>query len=450
MAEATSNEQTQHAFQAEVSRVLSLVINSLYSNKEVFLRELVSNAADALDKLRFKALTDKSLLQGDTELKVRIIPDKEAGTLTIWDNGIGMTEAELVENLGTVAHSGSAAFLEQLAERKGDVELIGQFGVGFYSAYLVADEVEVISLAAGETKAVRWASKGQDGFVTGPAERETRGTSIVLHLKESHREYLELWTLRSLVSRYSDFVSYPIELPTFTAAGDEDEEKAEEAPAFEQVNQASALWRRPESEVSEEQYKEFYSHISHDWEAPLTRTHFTIEGTQQFTGLLYIPSRPPFDLFASGQSRGLRLHVKRVFVMDECEDLLPPWLRFLRGVVDSDDLPLNVSRETLQDSRVIKVIRKQVVKKALDMIEALAVDNPDGFETFWTHFGAVLKEGFHYDPEHKNRLAKLLRFKTSKGEGLVSLDQYVNRMPVAQPAIYFVQGLNAERLAKSP
>ena len=433
---------TEHAFQAQVSEVLSLVINSLYSHPEVFLRELLSNASDALDKERFLALTSPD---GSGEpLRIRLTPDEAQKTLIIDDNGIGMDEAELIKNLGTIAHSGSREFLTQLKEKK-DVSLIGQFGVGFYSAYLVADRVEVISKKRGTSQAQRWRSDGKSGFTTEPAEREGRGTSVILHLKEEHVDFLKPWRLRELVARYSDYIGYPIEL-----AAKSDKEGEDGALKFERVNQASALWQRRPAEVSDEQYSEFYKHLTHDWEEPLARRHFRVEGAQEFTGLLFIPKRPPFDMFSPEERHGVRLHVKRVFIMDDCKELLPRWLRFVRGVVDSEDLPLNVSREILQDSKLVRIIRKQVVKHVLDMMEELAEKRAEDYATFWKNYGAVLKEGLHFDPEYKDRLAKLLRYESSRGEGMTSLSDYVKRMPEGQKAIYYLYGPSLRTVASSP
>jgi molecular chaperone HtpG len=438
-------EPVRHSFQAEVSQVLNLVIHSLYSNKEIFLRELVSNASDALDKRRFAALEQPGLLEDGEVLKIRIIPDAAAGTLTIWDNGIGMTEAELTKNLGTIAWSGSREFLKNLKQAEGGQalpQLIGQFGVGFYSAYLVADRVTVTSRAAGQTAAVRWESTGEDGFTVEPAERDSVGTSVVLHLKAEQREYLELGRLRQLVQRYSDYVAHAIELPKSN-----DEKAAQE---FEAVNRASALWQRSPKEVSEEQYTEFYKHLSHDWEAPLGHRHFQIEGTQMFTGLLFVPGRAPFDLFDAEAEHGLRLHVRRVFVMENCEDLTPRWLRFLRGVIDSEDLPLNVSRETLQDSRVVKAIKKQVVHQALELLSEIARERAEDYEKFWRAFGIVLKEGLYFETESKEKLEKLVRFESSSLGKLVSLDDYVAAMPEGQAAIYYALGPSQKVAASSP
>ena len=445
---ATKEEAVKHDFQAEVTQVLNLVINSLYSNKEIFLRELVSNAADALDKLRFEAISKPELLDGDTELRIRITFDADAGTLSIWDNGIGMTEEELVQNLGTIAHSGSRDFLAQLKEAADaqDLNLIGQFGVGFYSGYLVADEVTVITRPAGQENAFRWHSDGTESFVISPAKRDLRGTTVTLKLKEEHKDYANRWQIQSLVGKYSDYVSHPIEM--LSAGKGEDGEDAE--PGFETVNQASALWQRDKEDITEEQYTEFFKHLAHDWEPPIGHAHFKIEGTQLFTGLLFLPKRPPFGLFDPDMNHGLRLHVKRVFVVEDCKELLPKWLRFMRGVIDSDDLPLNISRETLQDSRIVQTMRKQVVKKTLDLLDDVAENRPADYLEVWANYGAVLKEGLHFEPEHKDRLVKLIRYESTKGEGLVSLADYVERMPEGQDKIYYAYGPNRKLLENSP
>lgn len=429
-----------HKFQAEVNQVLHLVIHSLYSHREIFLRELISNASDALDKLRFRAITEPELLRDEPALEIRIVPDERAGTLTVEDTGIGMTHDELVENLGTVAHSGSRALIEQLRKQgKDDLQLIGQFGVGFYSAYLVADRVEVVSRAAGQSQAWKWSSDAHDTFTVEPAERGTRGTAVTLYLKSEHREFLQPWRLRELITRYSDYVSHPIKLAV---------SKNDTTP--ETVNRASALWQRPRSEITSEQYEEFYKHLTHSDEAPLAYTHFKVEGGQQFAGLLFIPRSRPFDLDWPRGRRGVRLYVKRVFVMEDCEQLLPQWLRFVRGVVDSDDLPLNVSREMLQDSAVVRAIRKQVVRKTLDLLDELARERPSDYETFWRTFGAVLKEGLSLEWEHRDRLAELVRYDSSREAGLTSLADYVSRMPAEQEAIYYILGESTKAVARSP
>ena len=443
------SEKQVHQFQAEVNQVLRLVINSLYRHREVFLRELISNASDALDRLRFRAIREPDLLPSGETLRVRLIIDRKAGTLTVEDNGIGMTAEELQKNLGTIAWSGSRDYLEQLqqaqeAEDKG-LQLIGQFGVGFYSAYLVADRVVVVSRAAGADAAHRWSSDAKDDFTIEPVEQAERGTSVTLHLKEDQRQYLDGFRIRQLVAQYSDYVSHPIEM-----AEDETSEDQTGQPKFRAINTASALWQRPANEVKDEQYEEFYKHLTHDWEGPLAWRHFHIEGTQMFTGLLFIPRRPPFDLFDPNPHHGVRLHVQRVFVMDEAEELVPRWLRFVRGVIDSEDLPLNVSREVLQDSRAARTIQQQVVGRTLDLLDELAKDRPDDYARFWEAFGAVLKEGFHLEPGRKERLAELVRYHTSAGDDLTSLDEYVERMPEGQPAIYYAAGLERRLVERSP
>ncbi|HKU41159.1 MAG TPA: molecular chaperone HtpG [Polyangiales bacterium] len=436
-----------HRFEAEVSQVLSLVINSLYSNKEVFLRELISNAADALDKLRFEALGKPALIPEGHTPHIRLIPDEHAKTLTIYDNGIGMSEESLRKDLGTVARSGSKELVERLraAEQKHDLKLIGQFGVGFYSGYLVADRIEVISRAAGSDQAFKWSSDGKESFSIEPSERDEIGTSVVLHLKPEQEEYAKEWRLRALVERYSDFVSQPIEMKVVRKP-----KEGEVEVKFEPINKASALWMRSEKDVSDDQYNEFYKHLTHDWEPPFARLHFHVEGTQMFTGLLYIPKRPPFDLGNPEWKHGVRLYVRRVFIMDNCEELLPRWLRFVRGVIDSDDLPLNVSRELLQDSATVKTIKKQVVRRVLDLLNKLSTDKPDEYLEFWSKFGPVLKEGLHFEPQQAEKIAPLLRYESSASDKLTSLAEYVKRMPEGQSKIYYAQGPNRQLLLASP
>lgn len=433
---------TRHEFQAEVSQVLRLVIHSLYSNKEIFLRELVSNASDALDRRRFLAIGQPELLGDGEKLRIRLIPDPAAGTLTIWDNGVGMDEEELKRSLGTVAWSGSREFLERMkgaSEGQDLPKLIGQFGVGFYSAYLVAGRVTVTSRKAGSERAFRWDSTGEDGYTIEPAERESVGTSVVLHLRDDQREYLEPLRLRNLVRRYSDYIPYPIELVKEPSATDADI-----------VNRASALWHRQPKEVTREEYVEFYKHLTHDFEEPLAYRHFHIEGTTMFSGLVFVPKRAPFDLFDPEPRHGVRLHVRRVLVMEDAPELVPRWLRFVRGVIDSEDLPLNVSRELLQDSRLVKIIQKQIVHQTLDLLAEIARDRPADYETFFRTFGAVLKEGFHFDPEHKNQLARLCRFQSAARGAPIGLDEYVRAMPEGQPAIYYLTAASQKLAASSP
>ncbi len=454
-------EAKKHAFQAEVSQVLHLVVNSLYSNKEIFLRELVSNASDALDKLRFRALSEKDLLSEGEELKIQIIPDRERGTLTISDNGIGMSEADLVDQLGTIARSGTREFSAKLREaaeaKEKGAQLIGQFGVGFYSAFLVADRVEVISRAAGSEVAFRWESEAKEDFAVTEAERETRGTTLILHLKEDQKEFASPYRIKEIIRQHSDYVGHPIELVTEIPASEEGEEtKAAPETKTETINQASALWQRSPAEVDAEKYAEFYKHLAHDWEDPLTHKHFRVEGTQMFSGIVFLPRTARADLLDPRGEHGVRLHVRRILAMESCDELLPKWLRFVRGVVDSEDLPLNVSRETLQDSKQVKIIRKQVVSQALSMIEELAREKGEEYLKFWAQFGAVLKEGLHFEPENKDRLSQLLRYKTSyKAEGQeehpwVSLAEYVARMKPDQAGIYYIEGQNPEILLSSP
>ncbi|MCC6623412.1 MAG: molecular chaperone HtpG [Deltaproteobacteria bacterium] len=466
-----------HRFEAEVNQVLRLVIHSLYSNPEVFLRELVSNASDALDKLRFAALTEPALDDGQPR-RIRVSVDNEAGTITIADAGIGMSHDDLKKNLGTVAHSGSRALLSALEQAggKGGLNLIGQFGVGFYAAFLVADDVTVVSRAAGSSEAWRWSASmaGGDGGAAGqftlePATRDGAGTDVILHVRDDKKEFLSTWKLKDLIVRYSDYIAHPIELRVERWQKPEEGQAPATSPTFEweQVNRAKALWQRAPGEVPAEEYAEFYKHLTHDWEPPLGHIHFKVEGQKVFDGILFAPKRPPVDLYAWEQGHGVRLYVKRVFIMDEVKELLPMFLRFVRGVVDSDDLPLNVSRELLQDSALVRFIQKQVTKKALDMLERLATDKPLDYVAFWRGFGAVLKEGLHTAPEHRDRIAKLCRFRSTRtvdldaasAEGWVSLADYKARMVQADPgdeskkaqkAIYYVIAENERAAARSP
>ncbi len=432
-------------FQAEVRELLKLMIHSLYSNREIFLRELISNAADACDKLRFEALEDEALFEQDPELGIRIDIDREARTLTVTDNGIGMSREEVIENLGTIARSGTRRFLESLSgDRQKDARLIGQFGVGFYSAFIVADEVTVESRRAGFTKehGVRWTSRGEGDFSVENIEREARGTSVTLHLREGEDEFLDPFRIRGIVRKYSDHIPLPIRM-----------RKSEKDEEYEVVNNASALWARPRSEISDEDYREFYKYIAHDFEDPLAWTHNQVEGRHSYTSLLYIPSRAPFDIHDREHRHGIKLYVRRVFIMDDAEHLMPPYLRFVRGVVDSDDLPLNVSREILQHNRTIDVIRSASVKKVLGLLEELAKNEPDKYATFWKEFGRVFKEGPADDPGNRERIAGLLRFASTRTEGeqqTVSLDDYVGRMKEGQEAIYYLIAENLTAARNSP
>lgn len=435
----TATKKT-HSFQTEVKQLLHLMVHSLYSNKEIFLRELISNAADAADKLRFKALKDSSLYGEDSDLKIRITSDKEAKTLTITDNGIGMTEQEVINNLGTIAKSGTADFIQKLSgDQKKDSTLIGQFGVGFYSAFIVADKVTVQTRAAsaGINEAVIWESTGDGEFTIEHIEKESRGTSITLHLKEGEGEFLEESRLQNIIGKYSDHISLPVEMKK--AVNDDDKDAAE--PQFEAVNKATALWTRPKSEVTDEEYQEFYKHISHDFQDALTWSHNQVEGKQEYTNLLYIPSKAPFDLWNRDRSRGVKLYVQRVFIMDDAEQFLPIYLRFVRGLIDSNDLPLNVSREILQDSATTQSLRNATVSRVLKMLEQLAKKDKEKYQQFWDEFGQVLKEGTGEDFANKEKIAKLLRFSstnTDSKEQTVSLDDYIERMKPEQEKIYYI------------
>lgn len=439
-----SAENTEFTFKAEVNQVLDIVVHSLYSHREIFLRELISNASDALDKLRFQAVTDHEVLGDNADLGIQIFTNSEDRVLTVRDNGCGMTREEMIENLGTIAHSGTKRFSEALSSSgdEGGSDLIGRFGVGFYSSFLVADRVDVVSCAAGSTEAWRWSSAADGSFTMEAVSEETpRGTSIMLHLKEEESTYLDEYQIRKLVKQYSDYVGHTIELEVERdeTEGEGDDATTTKVVSFERINEGGALWKRPRNEITKEQYAEFYKHLTHDFEEPLAWDHFTIEGTQLFTGIIFIPKVRPFDLFDRDQKGGLRLHVKRVFIMDECDKLLPEWLRFVRGIVDSDDLPLNVSRELVQESRIVASIRKNVTKKVLDVLEEMAKERPDDYKAFWGNFGTVLKEGLHYDPSLSEKLAELIRFESSFGDH-TSLADYVERMMEGQKAIYYVTG----------
>ncbi|RMG28844.1 MAG: molecular chaperone HtpG [Gammaproteobacteria bacterium] len=432
-------------FQAEVRELLKLMIHSLYSNKEIFLRELVSNAADACDKLRFEALEDEALYENDPDLGIRIDVDSKARTLTVTDNGIGMSREEVIENLGTIAHSGTRRFLESLTgDRKKDANLIGQFGVGFYSAFIVADQVTVESRRAGYTRehGVRWTSKGEGDYTVESIEREARGTAVILHLREGEDEFLDPFRLRNIVRKYSDHIPLPIRM-----------KKSDDSDEYEVVNDASALWKRPRKEIQDEEYREFYKYIAHDFQDPLAWTHNQVEGRHSYTSLFYIPSHAPFDLYDREHRHGIKLYVRRVFIMDDAEHLMPPYLRFVRGVVDSDDLPLNVSREILQHNRTIDHIRNASVKKILGLLEDLAKNDPEKYATFWKAFGRVFKEGPADDPANRERIAGLLRFATTRTEGedqTVSLDDYLGRMKKGQDAIYYLIAENLTAARNSP
>ncbi|MES2671779.1 MAG: molecular chaperone HtpG [Pseudomonadota bacterium] len=444
-----------HAFQADVQQVLQLVIHSLYSNKDIFLRELVSNASDACEKLRFEAIADPALLEGGGDLAIDLAIDADARTLTIRDNGIGMSHDELMQNLGTVAHSGTRRFLDSIAAgQKVDAQLIGQFGVGFYSAFIVADSIAVTSRRAGHNEAWTWRSAGDGQFSIEPASADApRGTTLQLHLREDAGDYLQAWKLKSLVRTYSDHVGFPIRMakPAANTDDDDTETKAPETEEFETVNQASALWTRAKTELSDDDYKAFYKHVSHDFSDPLAWTHNRVEGNQNFTSLLFLPERAPFNFqYSRDERKGLKLYIKRIFIMDAAEQMLPAYLRFASGVVDSDDLPLNVSRELLQESRQVERIKGALTKRVLDMIEKIARDEPEKYTAFWEAFGATLKEGVAEDTANRERVLKLLRFPTTRSASAderVSLDDYIARMAGLQEEIYYItaDGWNTAR-----
>ncbi|AGG89735.1 molecular chaperone HtpG [Rhodanobacter denitrificans] len=437
-------------FEAEVAQVLHLVTHSLYSHKEIFLRELISNASDACDKLRFESIAKPELSAGDSELHIDVSWDPDARTVTVRDNGIGMNRNEVVANIGTIASSGTRRFLEAMSgEQKADARLIGQFGVGFYSAFVVADRVTVLSRRADAPagEGVKWESDGKGEYSLEPVELAERGTAVILHLKADEDEFLSRWQLRALITRYSDHVAFPIRMPT-----EKDDKPTDE---FETVNAASALWTKPKSEISDEDYQSFYKSLGHDFNDALAWTHNRVEGSQSFTTLLYIPSQPPFDLMMGGRDerKGLKLYIKRVFIMDAAEELLPNYLRFVRGVVDADDLPLNVSREILQHNRQLERIKAACVKRVLDLIEKLAKDEPEKFATFYKAFGNTLKEGISEDANNRERIAKLLRFTSTKGEGsqqTVALDDYIGRMAVGQDTIWYITADSYAAAAGSP
>ena len=454
-------------FKTEIQQLLNIIINSLYSHKDIFLRELISNASDAIDKLRFKSQTEPDILGDDAEFKIRIIADNDKNTLEVSDNGIGMSYDEVLENIGTIAKSGTADFLKALEQSKTrenvlTPELIGQFGVGFYSSFIVAEKVELITRAAGSDKAVRWESTGDGSFSIEETVKDSRGTRVILHLKKTEKDeenFTEEWTIRNIIKKHSDFVAYPVVM---------DVEKDEPIPEKEQVldkdnkpvsatrkvrleetlNSMKALWARDKKDVSDEEYKEFYKHLSHDWNDPLTHIHLRLEGTTEYTMLLYIPSKAPFDMFHYERKHGIQLYCKRVFIMDSCKELLPEYLRFVKGVVDAPDLNLNVSREILQQDRLVKNIRKNVIKKILELLAGM---DKEQYEKFYAEFGSVVKEGLHTDFENKDKIADLLRYKTSKsGDKFVSLQDYVSNMKAEQKEIYYITGDNLSTLINSP
>ncbi|MGM3161282.1 molecular chaperone HtpG [Dickeya undicola] len=445
--------QETRGFQSEVKQLLHLMIHSLYSNKEVFLRELISNASDAADKLRFRALSAPDLYEGDGELRVRVSINKEQRTLTISDNGIGMSRDDVIDNLGTIAKSGTKAFLESLgSDQAKDSQLIGQFGVGFYSAFIVADKVTVKTRVAGASadQGVFWESAGEGEYTIADIARAERGTEITLHLREGEDEFLDNWRVRSVISKYSDHIALPVEIESRTES---EEEGGEETVTWEKINKAQALWTRSKSEISDDEYHEFYKHIAHDFTDPLSWSHNRVEGKQEYTSLLYIPSQAPWDMWNRDHKHGLKLYVQRVFIMDDAEQFMPTYLRFVRGLIDSNDLPLNVSREILQDNRVTQSLRTALTKRVLQMLEKLAKDDSEKYQTFWRQFGLVLKEGPAEDGGNREAIAKLLRFATThtdSDEQNVSLDDYISRMVDGQDKIYYITADSYAAAKSSP
>ncbi len=446
----TMKGQETRGFQSEVKQLLHLMIHSLYSNKEIFLRELISNASDAADKLRFRALSQADLYEGDGELRVRVSFDKEKRTLTIADNGIGMTRDEAIDHLGTIAKSGTKAFLESMgSDQAKDSQLIGQFGVGFYSAFIVADKVTVRTRAAGASadEGVFWESEGAGEYTVADITKADRGTEITLHLREGEDEFLDDWRVRSIIGKYSDHIALPVEIET------REEKDGETLLGWEKINKAQALWTRSKSDVKDEEYNEFYKHIAHDFTDPLAWSHNRVEGKQEYTSLLYIPSQAPWDMWNRDHKHGLKLYVQRVFIMDDAEQFMPNYLRFVRGLIDSNDLPLNVSREILQDSRVTQNLRSALTKRVLQMLEKLAKDDGEKYQTFWKNFGLVLKEGPAEDSANQEAIAKLLRFAsthTDSSAQTVSLEEYVSRMKEGQEKIYYITADSYAAAKSSP
>jgi len=443
-------------FQAEVSQVLNLVIRSLYSNKEIFLRELISNASDAAEKLRFEALSDDGLYENDPELNIRISANENAGTITIEDNGIGMSRQEVAETIGTIASSGTKKFLEKMTgDQSADSQLIGQFGVGFYSAFIVADKVSLTTRRAGlgSEHGVKWVSTGEGSYTIENVDMPQRGTKITLHLREEDKEFAQSFRLRSIINKFSDHIAIPVEMLEELPPASEEDDKEQKTPQWEKVNKGTALWMRSKADITEEEYNDFYKSVSHDFENPLLNIHNRVEGKNEYTSLLFIPSRAPFDMWDREQKHGVKLYVKRVFIMDEADKLMPHYLRFVKGIVDSDDLPLNVSREILQHDKKIDSIRTANVKRILDSLEKLAKKDAEQYQSFWKEFGRVLKEGPAEDFANREKIAGLLRFSTTKSEGnqeTVSLDQYIDNMSEKQEKIYYITGDSLTSAKNSP
>lgn len=453
MSETVTNNKETRGFQSEVKQLLHLMIHSLYSNKEIFLRELISNASDAADKLRFQALSDAELYQGDAELGVKLNFDEESNTLTISDNGIGMSREDVIEHLGTIAKSGTADFFSKLSDDQSkDSQLIGQFGVGFYSAFIVADAVTVRTRAAGSkaSDGVQWHSAGEGDYTIEDVVKESRGTDIVLHMRDEGKEFLNEWRLREVIGKYSDHIGIPVSI--LTKVKDEEGKETEETK-WEQINKAQALWTRSKSDIKEEEYQEFYKHVSHDFSDPLTWSHNRVEGKNDYTSLLYIPSKAPWDMMNRDHKSGLKLYVQRVFIMDDAEQFMPSYLRFVRGLIDSNDLPLNVSREILQDNKVTQSLRSACTKRVLTMLERTAKNDEEKYQSFWKEFGQVIKEGPAEDMANKEKIAGLLRFASSdvdSSEQSVSLSKYIERMKDEQDKIYYLTADSYAAAKNSP
>ena len=456
---AVKTEKETLSFQAEVKQLLQLMIHSLYSNKEIFLRELISNASDACDKLRFEALTNDKLMESESELKIRVDFDKEAKTVTISDNGIGMNRQEVMDNIGTIANSGTKKFLENLSgDQAKDAQMIGQFGVGFYSTFIIADKVDLHTRRAGEDaeQGILWSSSGEGEYALENVSKDECGTTITMHLKEDEGEFLEAIRLRNIINKYSEHISLPIEMVKEIPPSTDDEKKDEDETVveeYEAVNKGSALWSRGKSEIKDDEYKEFYKTVSHDFDEPLSWLHNHVEGTQSYISLFYIPKKAPFDLYERDARRGIKLYVKRVFILDDSEQLMPSYLRFVRGVVDSADLPLNVSREILQKNKSIDSIRSASVKRILSMLDKMSKNDKEDYAVFWTEFGQVLKEGMAEDFANKDKIAKLLRFATTNSDSSTentSLDEYIERMKEGQDKIYYITGDSYKSIKNSP
>lgn len=454
--------KTTKQFQTEVQQLLDLVIHSLYSNRDIFLRELISNASDAIDKICFESHSDETLLEGNSDWKIKLIANKDAGTLTFVDNGIGMNQAEVEENIGTIARSGTKAFMQNLKDKatSNNPELIGQFGVGFYASFMVADLVTLETRKAGSpNQGCRWESSGDGSYTVESCVKENRGTEITLHLKEEFKEYLDEWKIRSIIKKYSDYIQYPVvmDITRSETIKDADGKEIEGAGTIDKteeqtLNSMKAIWARSKSDVTEEEYTEFYKHVSHDFEAPFKTIHFSAEGTSEFKALLYLPAKKPFDMFMADRKKGLQLYVKRVFITDKCEELIPDYLRFVKGVVDSSDLPLNVSRELLQEDAQIKRIQKGLVNKILSTLAEVKEKESEQYVSFWKEFGQVIKEGIHFDYANKEKLQELALFEstTTENGSFVSLKEYVARMPESQKEIYYITGTSRETLEQSP